>query len=74
MQNISKEITLVSHEDVDKIMMFTRTTSYANSKDITSSNKVLTKRQKKIAKPRKPRKITPAKSIITKLPAYLPVH
>ena len=70
MQNTSEDITLVSHEDVDKTMLFTRTTSYANSKDITSSSKVLIKSRKKIAKQRKPRKITPAKSIITKLPAY----
>ena len=72
MQNTSEDITLVSHEDVDKTMLFTRTTSYANSTDITSSSKVLIKRKKiaKQRKPRKPRKITPAKSIITKLPAY----
>lgn len=73
MQNTSEDITLVSHEDVDRTMLFTRTTSYANSTDITSSSKVVIKSRKKIAKqrkPRKPRKITPAKSIITKLPAY----
>ena len=51
----------------DKAMRFTRTTSYANSKVLTSSSKAVIKYRKK----KSPRKITPTKSIITKnSPAY----
>lgn len=69
--NTIEEITLVdkiSHDDIDKTLIFTRTTPYANNKGMTLLSKAITKRQKNKTNPRK---ITPAKLIVTKrIPIY----